>query len=87
MLSGETVERRARGSSWTRVHTPDYLDLLASIKRPTLLDADTVAYATSGRRRSSRRGSRSRRSTAAASRSSVRPATTRSPTGRWASAS
>ena len=47
MLSGETVERHASREQLTRVHTPDYLDLLASIKRPTLLDADTVAYATS----------------------------------------
>jgi acetoin utilization deacetylase AcuC-like enzyme len=47
VLSGETVERRASREQLTRVHSADYLDLLASIERPTLLDADTVAYATS----------------------------------------
>ena len=47
MLSGETVERLASREQLTRVHTPAYVELLASIKRPTLLDADTVAYATS----------------------------------------
>ena len=47
MLSGEAVERRASREQLTRVHTPDYLDQLASLEGPTLLDPDTIAYATS----------------------------------------
>jgi acetoin utilization deacetylase AcuC-like enzyme len=46
-LTGETVERRATREQLARVHTGDYLDLLESIDRPTLLDADTVASETS----------------------------------------
>jgi acetoin utilization deacetylase AcuC-like enzyme len=47
VLSGETVERCASREQLTRVHSAEYLDQLASIERPTLLDPDTVAYATS----------------------------------------
>jgi acetoin utilization deacetylase AcuC-like enzyme len=47
VLSGETVERGAAREQLARVHTAEYLELLASIDRPTLLDADTVASETS----------------------------------------
>jgi acetoin utilization deacetylase AcuC-like enzyme len=47
VLTGETVERNASREQLVRVHSPDYLDLLAVIERPTLLDADTIAYGTS----------------------------------------
>jgi acetoin utilization deacetylase AcuC-like enzyme len=47
VLSGETVERRASREQLARAHTAEYLELLASIDRPTLLDADTVASETS----------------------------------------
>ena len=47
VLSGETVERCASREQLARAHSEEYLELLASIDRPTLLDADTVASATS----------------------------------------
>ena len=47
VLSGEMVERRASREQLSRAHAEEYLELLASIDRPTLLDADTVASETS----------------------------------------
>ena len=46
-LAGEPVERHASRAQLARVHTAAHLDLLASIDRPTLLDADTYASETS----------------------------------------
>jgi acetoin utilization deacetylase AcuC-like enzyme len=46
-LGGETVERAATEEQLLRVHTASYLQLLRSIDRPVLLDADTVVSQTS----------------------------------------
>ena len=87
-LGGETVERRAtRRAAGARAHAPTHLAFLQAIERPLLARQrhGRVGDVVGGGRRS-RPESRSRRSIAAASRSCARPATTRSPTGRWASA-
>ncbi len=47
MLDGEPVERRATEEQVLRVHTRTHLDILRTIDGPTLLDADTIASATS----------------------------------------
>jgi acetoin utilization deacetylase AcuC-like enzyme len=46
-LGGETVERRATVEQLERAHSASYLDLLRSIHRPAMLDADTVCSETS----------------------------------------
>ena len=46
-LGGETVERRATVEQLERVHSAPYLELLRSMHRPALLDADTVCSETS----------------------------------------
>ena len=49
MLSGTAVERQATDEQLARVHATQYLDVLRSIDRPTMLEADTVASETSWR--------------------------------------
>jgi acetoin utilization deacetylase AcuC-like enzyme len=46
-LVGETVERSATDEQLARVHTAAHLASLRAIDRPVLLDADTIASATS----------------------------------------
>jgi acetoin utilization deacetylase AcuC-like enzyme len=46
-LGGETVERSATDEQLARVHTAAHLASLRAIDRPVLLDADTIASATS----------------------------------------
>ena len=47
VLRGESVQRIASREQLARAHTIAHLELLASIERPTLVDADTVASETS----------------------------------------
>jgi len=47
LLAGESVERLATREQLARVHDSGYLDELAAVERPRLLDPDTIATATS----------------------------------------
>ena len=47
LLAGESVERLATREQLARVHDSRYLDELAAVERPRLLDPDTIATATS----------------------------------------
>ena len=78
-----------RGADSPRCHTAELpRDAPATVDRPDAARRRTRSpRRRPGRPPCSPQGSRSRRSTAAASRSSGRRATTRSPTARWASAS